>query len=490
LSALLFFISQIITAQSSQSFPRLEPDPKALEFFRLGERPSGYTWLDYAQISLWASGDTSTSNLDRIRTAVETINNSSELPSGAREKAEFILTYMHRNILRSYSIYQTRIDTIFTNGRYNCVSSAVLYMILCESAGLSTSGVVTRDHALVTVHIDGQYIDVETTNRYGFDPGNRKEFHDNFGTLTGFAYVPANNYRDRKTISKIELISLIFVNRIADHERQNRYADSVPVAIDRAAFLLGESFSQVSQIDSSELIFEDPRKVLIDRLINYGGSLLRASREEDGIIWAQIASARYANDERWQEVIFAAINNRIMRYFNERTANTAAARIFLEEKKILLSAENYAQLDTILVDAEILKRANSIGSVQDGNLIITDAQNARDTGRLTENRANELIVYTVQKTAALLCAAPARNWREAINYIEAFISRYGHSNEFDQALSTYRGNIATTYHNSFAAEWNKRNFEEAERILNDGLAEFPDNRQLLADRDTVNRNRR
>ena len=494
LAALLFLVSQTARAQNRPpSFPRLEPDPKAIEYHSLGARASGYTWVEYAQISLWASDDTSAATLDRIRAAASALNSSSELPSGGRERAEFILTYMHSNILRSYSLYQTRVDTIFTNGRFNCVSSAVLYMILCESAGINTSAVVTRDHAFVIVHIDGQDIDVETTNRYGFDPGSRREFHDNFGTLTGFAYVPAHNYRDRRTISKIELVSLIFINRIADHERQNRYADSVPVAIDRAALLLGADYSSASQIDNSESLFEDPRKVVMDRLFNYGASLLRANREEDGILWATAASARYANSERWQEFMFAAVNNRITRFLRERDINAGAARNFLEDKKNILTSGNYAQLDTILVDAELLKRANEIRGAVDGDSVIADALNARENGRLPERRANELIVYAVQKTAAVLCAAPARDWRAAINYIETFISRYGgridSNRELDQALRTYRDNIATEYHNRFAAEWNRRNYDEALRILNEGLAEFPDNRQLLTDRETANRRR-
>jgi len=491
-AAFLFFLIQTAHAQSRPpSFPRLEPDPKALEY-RSINTDGRYTWQELAEISLWASGDTSASNMGRISAAVEQIASSPDLPSTRVEKAEYILSFMHNNILKSYSLYQTRVDTIFTNGRFNCVSSAVLYMIFCEALGVPTWGVITRDHAFVTIAIGELEYDVETTNRYGFDPGNRKEFHDTNGNLTGFTYVPRQNYRDRQTISQIELISLIFINRIAEHERQNRYADSVPIAIDRAALLLGAGYSQVSQIDPAETLFEDPRKVLIDRLFNYGASLLRANREEDSLLWAEAASARYA-DERWQEFVMAAVNNRIAGFLRERNINTQAARNFLEEKRSILTAANYAQFDTNLLDAELLKRANQIRGAEDGDLVITDAITARENGRLPERRANELIVYSVQRTAAALCAAPARDWRAAVNYIEAFIARYGENRELfnfvelDQALRTYRGNLVTDYHNRFAAEWNRRNYDEAQRILTEGLAEFPDNRQLLTDRETVNR---
>ncbi|MCL2759905.1 MAG: hypothetical protein FWD22_06795, partial [Treponema sp.] len=175
---LMFFLCSHAEIHPQTGFPRLEPDPKALEYYRLTER---YSWIELAQISLWASGDSTLSSLEKIRTAVTGLINSPDLPVSGREKAEFILTYMHSNILRRYSLLQTRVDTMFTNGSYNCVSSAALFIILCRSMGINTSGVITKEHAFVIVHIDGQDIDVETTNRFGFDPGNRKEFHDEFG---------------------------------------------------------------------------------------------------------------------------------------------------------------------------------------------------------------------------------------------------------------------------------------------------------------------
>ena len=470
----------------SRQFPRLEPEARALEFYRLGL--NGYSWTNLAEISLWASGDSSLSNLQRIRGAVEALNSSNELPKDSKEKAEFILTFMHGNFLRSYSLYQTRVDTIFANGSFNCVSSAVFYVILCESAGLNASGVITRDHALVTVHIDGQDIDVETTNRYGFDPGNRKEFHDQFGRLTGFSYVPARNYRDRMTISKIELVSLILNNRIADHERANRFAEAVPLAVDRAALLSGDSLVVTDEILSSESLFEDPRKSLLDRVFNYGASLLRANREEDALSWASAASPRYPATERWQEFILAAVNNRAARFLREN--KITEARNFLENNKAFLTNANYAQLNLVLVDAQLLSRAGQITNSAEGDNVISAVEQARNSGVLDEKRASELRTFAIQKTAAVLCAPPARNWRAAIQYIEASLNRFGANRELEQALQTYRGNLATDYHNRFAAEWNRRNYEEAQRILNEGLGEFPNDRQLLSDRETVNRNRR
>ena len=46
------------------------------------------------------------------------------------DTAEKVLEYLHKHILRAYSEKQTKIDVLSNTGIYNCVSSAVAYMIL------------------------------------------------------------------------------------------------------------------------------------------------------------------------------------------------------------------------------------------------------------------------------------------------------------------------------------------------------------------------
>ncbi|MDR2370681.1 MAG: hypothetical protein LBD71_04310, partial [Treponema sp.] len=224
-------------------FPSLEPDGRAAVYAGAGP---DYSWELLAEIGLWASGsgpaDSGTDQarlIERIRAGAAELKADPLLPADPAERGEYVLSFMHKKFLKSYSLIQTRLDTLLENGRYNCVSSAVLYLVLAQSAGLDVRGVMTKDHAFASVNINGELVDVETTNPYGFNPGNRKEFHDGFGRLTGFAYVPAANYRDRSAITPIELVSLVFSNRIADLEKRGRFAEAVPLAISRAALLEG-----------------------------------------------------------------------------------------------------------------------------------------------------------------------------------------------------------------------------------------------------------
>jgi len=391
--------------------------------------------------------------------------------------------YLHRNVFTSYSLMQTRVDTVFTNGRFNCVSSSVLYMLLAKSIGLNVSGVKTIDHAFVMVHIDGEDIDVETTSRHGFDPGNRREFHDEFGRITGFVYVPAQNYHDRQTITPIELVSLIMSNRISELESRNRFPEAVPLAIDRAALLTGNDAGP--RADSSSAFFKDPRNDLMNRLFNYGAFLLNSGREEDTLRWTAFASAVYPDETRWQEFIMAAVNNRLERLL--RAGQIAQARNFLDTHKPDLWPANHAQLDTVLFDTELLNNANRIRGAGDGDEVIAAIEQARSSGRIDDSRASELLVFAVQRTASVLSAAPGRDWLAAINYIENAVARFGANREWEQSLQTFRNNRAVDFHNRFAAAWNRRNFDEAIRILEEGLVEFPYNRQLLSNREVVNR---
>jgi len=360
-------------------------------------------------------------------------------------------------------------------------------MILAKSVGIDISGVKTIDHAFVMVHIDGENIDVETTSIHGFDPGNRREFHDEFGRVTGFAYVPAQNYHDRQTITPIELVSLIMTNRIFELETRRRFAEAVPLAVDRAALLAGIADGSDAGLreNSSTPFFADPRADLMNRLFNYGAFLLNSGREEDTLRWAAFASSVYPDEDRWQEFTMAAVNNRVQRF--TQANQLARARDFLDSHRAALTPEHYAQIDAVLFDTELLAAANRIRGAGDGDDVVAAIDEARASGRIDEIRARELLIFAVQRTAAVLSAAPGRDWLAAINYIEAAAARFGANREWEQSLQTYRTNRAVDFHNRFAAAWNRRNFDEAVGILNEGLAEFPTNRQLLANRDTVRR---
>jgi tetratricopeptide (TPR) repeat protein len=200
--------------------------------------------------------------------------------SGSAAKAESILTFLHRDTLKAYREDATTVDGILDSGLYNCVSSAVLYALAAKSLGIETWGVRTSDHAFCSVLVDAKRIDVETTNPYGFDPGNKKEFKDSFGRATGYAYVAPGGYGDRRDIGMRELIGLILSNRASMLERSGRFAEAVKLGADYAALCPGD----------------ETRAFLVDRINNLIANY-QQRRDYAGAEEAALAAASAFPDE-------------------------------------------------------------------------------------------------------------------------------------------------------------------------------------------------
>jgi tetratricopeptide (TPR) repeat protein len=462
---------------SAASFPALDADPRAYEFNRriINGSPD---WQDLMEIALWASsvgaspaGGGAAVVQQRIENAAAEIAGSRDLPADPRERGEFILTFMYEKMLKAYSARQTRLDELFSAGRYNCVSSAVLYTILASAVGLDVRGVMTRDHAFVTVNVGTELIDVETTNAFGFNPGSRREFHDGFGAVTGFAYVPARNYRDRVTISQVELASLILSNRIADLESRGRYGDAVPLAINRAVLLDGR------QDAVSSPFFTDPDKDLMDRLFNYGASLIKAGKESEALDWSARASARYPANERWQEFVYTALNNLMVKSIKAQRAAEARNRLTLHASS--LSPDNFERLDALALDAELVQRSAQIKTVGEVEAFLETIDAVQSEARLPQSRTVELRTFALLKEAELLSAG--RGAAAAVSFLEESLVRYGANVRLNDALRVFRSNRVVDIHNHFADLFNRGNYEEARRTIVAALEEFPGNRQLQSD---------
>jgi hypothetical protein len=103
---------------------------------------------------------------------------------------------------------------------------------------------------------------------------------------------------------------------------------------------------------------------------------------------------------------------------------------------------------------------DKIRTAADGDAVFHAIDQARSSGRISEKRVCEMLTFAVHKIASVLSAAPARDWLAVAAYIEGVIARFGANRELEQALKTYRGNIAVDFHNRFAVAW-KKNFDES-----------------------------
>lgn len=347
-------------AVSRAAFPRLSPDPQAQEYAAM----KTYTWEDFAKIALWASGvepeaevtvNKQKTTYMAALTALADELAAEIIEESETEKAQHVLRFMYEKTLKRYSLNQTRIDTLLTSGTYNCVSSAVYYLILGARIGLDVRGVITRDHAFIAVATDGTMTDIETTNKFGFNPGEKKEFFNDFGKTTGFAYVPPGNYRNRAEISRIELVSLIIANRISALESRRDFPPALPLAIDREALLHDRENPAESPL------FGNPAADIMDRIFNVAGSFLNSRKEEQTLQFADYARPVYPDDERWEEIQFNAVNNLVTK--NLRSNNFDGAKAAAAENRSRYDEDKDARLLKVIDDFEAATAHNNFAAL-------------------------------------------------------------------------------------------------------------------------------
>ncbi|GHU23309.1 hypothetical protein FACS1894172_00640 [Spirochaetia bacterium] len=476
----IFFVSVATLSAQATKFPQIEPEPWTQHYAPLGKQAT-LSWQDVVAASLYASGVNESAYVrfeQTIRDAVTELRQDPDLPSDQRSRGNYILTYIHKKFFKKYVSGQTRIDVIVQSGTYNCVSSAVFYMIFALAAGMDVQGVMTHDHAFITINAgtasQPDLIDVETTNSYGFDPGNRREFYDSFGK-TGFVYTPATNYRDRTNISQLELVSLILTNRMAEIERKRDFTNSIPVAANFAALL-----SQRAKPVNSP-IFPDPQKTLTDRLNNFGLTLLNSGKEADAISWAHQTQAFYP-DNQWQhDLIYKATYNYVVKSAQKNQFNPA--RLFLTAQSPDLTPDELTKIETVLVESELVRKSTQLKTLRDTENFLQDVESAQSV--LSAARLSEMRTLGLLKKAEFISSGQGS--LEAIAFLESAIAQYGRNANLDKGLQMFQTNRVAELHNSFAGQYNSGDFNSARITILNALQEFPDNRQLRQDKAIIDR---
>lgn len=109
-------------------------------------------------------------------------------PYSREDAARYLFTAMHRRFLKKYDLSATTLSSILETGRYNCLSSTLLYHTLCEAFGIKVRGAVLPTHIFTVLYTGTREIDVENTSPNGFDIGTNKAVQEQFRRLTGFEY--------------------------------------------------------------------------------------------------------------------------------------------------------------------------------------------------------------------------------------------------------------------------------------------------------------
>lgn len=136
------------------------------------------------------------------------------------ERADHLLRWLHKRVFKNYQARSTDAVEIMKFGRFNCLSSCIVYGMIGERLGLNIRGIAVDQHAFCRVYSDKKVMgsssmksraggwDVETTTALGFNPG--RSLHIDRTVVS----VPRSRYRNRREISLWEMIGLIYTNHI------------------------------------------------------------------------------------------------------------------------------------------------------------------------------------------------------------------------------------------------------------------------------------
>jgi hypothetical protein len=189
-------------------------------------------------LAIMASGDERSMEAwekyrEQIETFVRRIKPIVDQTSGQKAKGRIVFSEMcaaffeqgtEKEGLRGYGEDQSRLTELLRTKRYNCVSSALLYIVCARYCGLTVKGVTMPSHIFVQLVVGREEaIDVETTSNSGFGIVHDQAFYDG---ESGEWYKKRKmkpstwqDYLDRNVIEPYQVVAQNMTNQHTIEER-------------------------------------------------------------------------------------------------------------------------------------------------------------------------------------------------------------------------------------------------------------------------------
>jgi hypothetical protein len=414
-------------------------------------------------------------------------------------KAEAVLSFLHKGTLRAYREDATTLDGILDSGIYNCVSSAILYAIAARSVGIAASAVRTQDHAFCRVSIGDRGYDVETTNPYGFDPGNKKEFKDSFGRATGYAYVAPGGYGDRREIGAGELAGLILSNRSSMLERQGRYAEATRLGADYAAicpgpdsrsFLVDRVNNLVAGLESRRdfagaeaaaraalaAMPGEAKLAALARMASYNKAVALGQAGD----WAAafdasvlVAADRGGRDAEASSLVASSLQGLALLY--ARSGDFALSRAAVAERAVRAGPEATAAAYAVVGEMELVRAANELPFAQ----AEATADRIFAAGEVSRARYAQALGAIYGNEAARM--GSSGDYLGGAALAERGAAKLQGDRSLARLAADLRHNFVAEAHNRFARLYNGGDYKGAAAVLESALLALPGDATLAKD---------
>lgn len=381
--------------------------------------------------------------------------------------AEKILYVMYENLLVQYREQQTKINVMFQNGTYNCVSSALLYFALAKSAGISVVGIKTPNHAFCSVFIDEQKIDIETTNPYGFNPGEKRVLEKTENS-TKYAVIPKKYYSNRKEVSVKTFISLVGSNLTSYYVEKNDYKNAIPLGATVITFRNNEN---VSEILEGREIFDVPA-------LNYSAELENKNLHNESIAWLEKVILRYGINQKTQNALDASVNNAIVYLYTQNDFLTAE-QIF-ENHKNYISPNFQKELSQTIFLSKIQSNLDLLSDEDALKYLQGQYQNDLATEKTVKSFLDNWQEYYYLKL--IQEKSNKKEFLEAAKIVDEALNFLANSRNLKNAKTQVWYNHDVEFHNLIATCVNNHQYKEALQLVEVGLSENPTSKTLQNDK--------
>ena len=383
-----------------------------------------------------------------------------------QENAKNALFFLYENLFTKYSELQTLVNVAFDNGTYNCVSSDVIYVYFAKKLGLNVVSVETPEHAFCSIYFSSAFdnsankIDVETTNPYGFNPGEKQ----NLSQKNAWVVVPQRKYRNRHEISDARLVSLIYNNRISSLQRQRKNFQAASLAFDAM-------FVQNYSDESKNLFFHC--------IENHIADLENLRQRDEAIKFIRQAIFQFGKENILSQNVTAVVNNKVGELLRQN--KTQEASKFLTENEDLISRADFLSLNESIT-------VNFLNDLIDSEDFDVAKQNLEENKQnLSTKNYSNLFTKLYSKEADRISK---ENLLDAADFLKTSMAENKSENRnatLQNQRNVYLHNFEVLIHNQVATLVNERNYSEAQKILEDALSQIENSRILLND---LNRLRR
>ena len=258
------------------------------------------------------------------------------------EAAEKLLLFLHEGALFSYREDAAKMNQTLLTGEYNCVTASILYLALAKSLQIETVVQETDIHAYCSVFLEGQKIDVETTNPYGFNPGQKKLVAQSQNSRK-YAVIPKKYYSGNRQVSDLAAATLTGKNLAAMLNDTGGYEKAIPLEISRLKLLERHSDPET----------KTARNDLDTLACNHAIALNRRTRPEEALDFLEEVIKTFGTTASLQKTYGNSLYNACVNLLNENR-DTQALELF--EKRRSLADQTMQTRTKNMIDGQMKKK--------------------------------------------------------------------------------------------------------------------------------------